>query len=215
MRRIVPVVLVFAVVLAAACEASANKLSFSERSFRLSWPAEEPLVIRKATESLRIDDLFHCPVTLEGSFHSSTMRKVVGSLVGQVYRAAVGACVYESSWFQPVRLLETLPWHVTYSAFAGTLPRISLLTWEFTGFAFSGVERGSFGLTCLWRAREANPWTFRATRETTGGALTSVALEGTVEPFAGEGMFCNQAGTVAGPPRLAAAAGGAVTVTLI
>jgi len=215
MRRTVPVVLAFAVMLAAVGAASANKLSFSERAFRLTWPVEEPLVIRKPSESFGIDDLFHCPVTLEGSFHSGTMRKVVGSLVGQVFRAAVGTCAYENSWFEPAGLLaETLPWHVTYSAFAGTLPRISLLTWQMSGFSFWGVEH-SFRIRCLWRATEANPWTIRATRETTGGALTSVALEATVPPLAGEGMFCNETGRVARPPRLAAAAGGAVTVTLI
>lgn len=215
MRRVVLTVLVFAVVLAAAGGASANKLSFGERSFRLTWPAEEPLVIRKASESFGIDDLLRCPVTLEGSFHSATMRKVVGSLVGQVYRAAVGACAYERSWFEPSGLLaETLPWHVRYTAFAGTLPRISLLTWQIAGFSFWGVEH-NFRIRCLWRAGEATPWTIRATRETTGGALTSVALEATVPPLAGEGMFCNETGRVAGPPRLTAAAGGAVTVTLI
>lgn len=215
MRRLGMVVAIVVVAaLAAAGVAAANRFAFSSSGFRLVWPAEGPLLIRKPTEAFGIDDLFNCPVTLEGSFHSATlMRKVSGGLAGNINRAVLGRCNTERSWLeQPQFLVATLPWHLRYSSFAGTLPRVTSVSWSITGFAFSAVERGFFRLNCLYRAPE--PLVFRTTRESLG-AITAATLEGRVEKTT-MGGECAFSGTLSGAPRVTALGStSAVTVTLI
>lgn len=91
--------------------ASANSLSTSEPKFKAVWGQ-----LRFVEEGG--GTLVECPVTLEGSFHSSTIAKVPGSLIGHVSRAVKGACGTE----QATILTATLPWHVTYQGIRGTLP---------------------------------------------------------------------------------------------
>src|ERR1700751_1578741 len=111
--------LVLAAVLAASLfgivvgSASANRLSINETRFRITWAR---LTFNEETAEAR--DI--CPVTMEGSFHSGTIRKVVGALIGHITRAGAGVCTGGGLTI----LRETLPWHVTYEGFFGTLPRI-------------------------------------------------------------------------------------------
>lgn len=98
--------------------ASANRISANEGRVRVAWSSLR-LIAGEAT--------IECPVTLEGSFHSATIRKVAGALVGHVSRASIrgangaGNCTGgNSSIYQ-----ESLPWHIQYLGFTGTLPRMS------------------------------------------------------------------------------------------
>jgi hypothetical protein len=151
---------------------------------------------------------YSCLLTLEGSFHSRTMSKTTGALVGHVITAqAVDTGCVGIRW---TVLRETLPWHVRYAAFTGTLPSISSLAYSVTGFAF--VIQESF-LRCLFRSTEESP-VYLTFRREAGGALTSVALNGTVP--SGEISGCGgSAGLEGTSSTLTNESGSRITVTLI
>jgi hypothetical protein len=70
--------------------ASARNLSISEQSFRVTFSSLELV-----TELVTI----RCRVTLEGSFHTRTIAKVPGSLVGAISRATVAhPCTNGEAW---------------------------------------------------------------------------------------------------------------------
>ena len=60
-----------------------------------------------------------CEMFIGGSFHTATMAKVAGALIGYINSASVSAeC--------PARVLrETLPWHIRYRNFTGVLPNMA------------------------------------------------------------------------------------------
>jgi hypothetical protein len=120
-----------ALVLASAVgTASANRLSISNKAFRVTWT---PLTLSTAPNNggTRIA----CNVTLEGSFHYNTIVKVLRSLIGYVTKAVVRhPCsgsgeawthngVEEAGLGTPFR--NNLPWHITYEGFEGRLPEIT------------------------------------------------------------------------------------------
>jgi hypothetical protein len=81
-----------------------------------------------------------CRLTLEGSLHARTMAKVAGSLIGYITRVRTGQCTVGTTL-----LTETLPWHVRYESFSGTLPNITLLVVRFRyafrwSFCLSGTD---------------------------------------------------------------------------
>src|SRR5438270_3751470 len=92
--------------------ASAARLSNSSTTFRATWTSAE---FSGGFGTPR------CSLTLEGSLHSATIVKTRGSLVGYITRASVGPCVNGSATV----LTATLPWHVQYDSFTGTLPSIA------------------------------------------------------------------------------------------
>lgn len=85
-----------------------------------------------------------CIVSLEGSLHTRTTAKVEGSLIGFINRASLGACSRGTATI----LQASLPWHVKYVGFAGTLPNITQLYTEVTGSAFQ-IREPVFQITCL------------------------------------------------------------------
>ena len=148
-----------AALLLAACvtSASANRLSFSERTFRITWA---PMTfIYELAEGRRAN----CNLTLEGSFHNSTFAKVPNSLIGYVTRAAIAPCLVTV-------LRETLPWHVLYGSFSGTLPTISSIHIRIVGISMRVNEFG-----CLARATAVRPMEFNPAL--VGGVFTSVPAE--------------------------------------
>src|SRR5436853_3228582 len=105
--------LMAAMLLAAAIgTASARSLSVSNQSFRVTWSKLE------FEGGLGIPT--QCQVTLEGSFHSRTIAKVLRSLIGAITRAVVKT----ESCSGGRATVGAPPWHVTYQGFTGTLPRI-------------------------------------------------------------------------------------------
>jgi len=64
-----------------------------------------------------------CPVTLEASYHSTTISKTPNTLLGYVTRASISRCITGNATI----LSETLPWHIQYGGFTETLPRPKLI----------------------------------------------------------------------------------------
>jgi hypothetical protein len=144
--------------------ASAGRLSTSSQQLRATFV------------SLEFEGAFgviRCQVTIEGSFHSRTTTKTIGSLVGYITRAVLGPCSAGTATI----LTETLPWHVRYSGFEGTLPEISNLRAHVVGASLRVREPGG-GVTCLARSTAAEPGTATFNRDTVTGALTTARVGG-------------------------------------
>lgn len=109
-----------------AGSASAGRLSIDETRFRITWPN---------LEFVGFGILIRCPVTLEGSFHSSTMRKVRGALIGHISRASVRGAEPPCTGGTSTLLAGSLPWHLAYEAFTGTLPTIDSIEVSSIGLA--------------------------------------------------------------------------------
>ena len=122
--------------------ASASRLSLSNRNIRITWTSLDLVSGGSTVEE--------CPLTLEGSFHSATIRKTAGALIGFISRASVGVCFGGTKTI----LQASLPWHITYDSFTGALPRPSglvlllhRLNWQATVLGVNclygedGVER--------------------------------------------------------------------------
>ncbi len=124
---------------AAVTAASAGRLSISNQNIRVTWRSLE---FGSSVVTIR------CPVTLEGSFHSRTITKVHGTLIGAVTRMAIK----NESCTNGVVEASLLPWHLTYENFIGALPRISdvdiLLSRFRFGLTIPGLcTRGQYGTT--------------------------------------------------------------------
>jgi hypothetical protein len=115
-----------------------------------------------------------CALTLEGSFHERTTAKVAERLVGNVTRAGFGGCSTGSATV----LQETLPWHVRYQSFTGTLPNITSVRAKIIGAGVQ-VRENAFGVTCLLRSSTTEPTFATFNREALGG-LSSVTVSGEI-----------------------------------
>lgn len=165
--------------------ASANRLSYTSQNFRIIWSS---LSFSESGGNFPIS----CPVTLEGSFHSRTMAKVRDALSAYISRAVVNneAC----SEGHATILTETLPWHVTYQSFTGSLPSITTVRYKLLGAAFR-IEP-TFGVACLARSSAMFPAAGNATREARG-AITSLTPDSSLA-IPVTGTACPSAGIFAG-----------------
>lgn len=154
-----------ALLLLAIGSAFGNKLSVSERSFRVVW-SPMSLGLFPGGGTMR------CPVTLEGSFNATTIAKRAGMAVGQVTRAASGACTGGTLAI----LGASLPWTIAYNSFTGVLPRITAVNLDFIGFSVQ-VSLGSF--ICLFRSTTEHPASEIVRREA-GGVITGMATNETI-----------------------------------
>lgn len=129
--------------------ASASRLSTTNQNFRITWRSLE-----FAGEGATI----RCPLTLEGSFHTRTIAKVERALVGAVNKANVNSANCTNGTIATFNGVEryngttspnTLPWHLTYLGFTGTLPNITavifLLERDRFGWISSGLCTGQYG----------------------------------------------------------------------
>jgi hypothetical protein len=140
-----------AVLGALVATASANRIALvnnSPTAFRTTWSALEFI---GAGGIVRI----RCPVTIEGSFHSRTISKVLEALVGYVTRAAISTCTGGTT----ILLTARLPWHIRYNGFAGTLPAITSISLRLVGAEFLINFNEVFGLrySCLYQSTAASP----------------------------------------------------------
>ena len=131
-----------------ASAAAAAFFELSDSSWRTTWSQIEVL---GGVSAVR------CALTLEGSFHSRTIEKIRGLLVGYVTSASIGSCSAGSATV----LTATLPWHLRYREFEGTLPTITGVSLDLVGASFQGREP-TFGVTCLFRTTSEAPLTMRA-----------------------------------------------------
>lgn len=168
--------------------ASARRFSSSSQTFRmmfsrLEW--ENGFVTTR------------CPVTLEGSFHAATSAKVSGTLIGYITAVPRGTCTVNTVTV----LSETLPWHVRYTLFEGSLPTISRVTLNVIGFSIKGREAVT-EVVCLSSPSTAErPVRLILRRETVTGALREPVIEGEVLSenacFQAIGRYSNGTGTSA------------------
>jgi hypothetical protein len=168
------------VVLVGVGSASAARLSLSQRTFSASWIPREPI-----TENMTIREEFGvlviCEFSVSGSFHAATFAKVASALIGYINSASLGGeC--------PARVLrETLPWHVRYRNFTGTLPNPLGIGISVTGLSLRAPElRGE----CLFRSEATNPALF--TINLGSGVMRTIsAAEGARIPGSGLCAFNN------------------------
>lgn len=130
---------------ALASTAAANRLGLTKSAFRIAWAALE--FATSTSTAVR------CPVTLEGSFHSRTLSKVSEQLIGYITRAGVteASCVGGKVRFSTL----SLPWHIRYDSFGGTLPSIVEVRFRIVEFEYL-VEEPPF-VNCLYRSTSASP----------------------------------------------------------
>jgi len=161
----------------AVANGSARNLSVDEQGFRVTWTNLE-----FAEPGLNIH--IRCPVTLEGSFHTRTIAKVLRSLIGFITRAIVKneSCTGGHATV----LRETLPWHVTYEGFGGVLPSITSIRVLLVRPSFR-VEPGFLGINCLSQPENIRG-TITGSREA-GGAFKPERLA----PDAGQSFPCGSA----------------------
>ena len=120
--------IVAAITMAFAASASARNLSITvEQRFDVKFA-------RLTLSAPGVGANITCPVTLEGSFHSATIVKRLASLIGYITGANVNEGACEGGIGHANR--ETLPWHVTYEGFRGTLPNITAVTLLLLGATF-------------------------------------------------------------------------------
>ncbi len=143
----------------AVSTAEAGRFSVSNQRFRTVWSA---LAIEQGSP-------VRCAVTLEGSFHSATLRKTAGALLGYVSRAAaLNACTGGNVTVGQ----EMLPWHIGYRTFRGVLPVISGIEVDVVGL---GLRISAGGIECRLATTAANPAVLVFNREPfRNGPLTSV-----------------------------------------
>lgn len=135
----------------AAGTAAARSYSLNhQRGWNITWHPVRVLSIEGATVA-------ECDLTLEGSFHESTMAKVRESLVGYVARASASGCGIGGATV----LTETLPWHIQYRGFEGTLPSITGIAFNVVGLAMR-IREGTIGFECLMRTTSERPLILRA-----------------------------------------------------
>ncbi len=157
----------------AVSSASANRIETSSQNFRASW---SNLVFNDAAR-VRVE----CPVTLEGSFHSRTLSKVSGQLIGFINHATVGTCTGGTARADT----ETLPWHIQYNSFEGTLPNITGITLTLTNSKF---EITANNIHCIARNEQRAPAFGTVLVEASGGVTGLRALETRTIPLEGGGL---------------------------
>ena len=179
------------ILLAAATHtATARSLSFNTQTIRATWSSLEfagAVTVR-------------CRLTLEGSFHTRTTAKVARTLIGAITRATIDEANCTNGTGRPRN--ETLPWHLTYEGFAGTLPNINAVFALISRFRLNaivpGLCTGDYGI---------------ATDNITGRANNTGAEVTSLEPVVGRNRLTLHSGTAFCPASGNFA--GTATVTLL
>jgi hypothetical protein len=188
-------------------EAAGRRFEISNQAIRATFAA------LAFTATPVLGDLeARCPVTLEGTFHSRTIAKESERLIGYITRAVLNraACTFiEGARHVTIlngveRLLTgevpptSLPWHIRYEGFEGSLPfitefivRIVLLSFLYLAFEFS----------CLYRSTAASPARFSFIRNTMTKQATSFLpiVEATIPRVSGNMIACPVSSILEGP----------------
>ena len=183
-------------VLLAACVgvASAGRLSTSANTVNAVWTR---LIFSGGIGNVE------CEVIVNGTFHERTISKIRGSLTGLITAANISRCARGGGSV----LRETLPWHVRYDSFQGTLPNISLIRALVVGLAFR-IREPTFGIECLSRATAEEPGAITFNLDGSRQVATANA-SGTIRCTSFNGTLSGTSSTIG------EAAGARVTVTLI
>jgi hypothetical protein len=118
--------------------ASARNLSTNEQNIRTTWSSLE---FQTSLVTLR------CQVTLEGSFHSRTIPKIVRTLlIGAITRVAIKRESCANGQFG----IRGLPWHITYEGFTGILPNITSVLLLLQRFLYELINPSGLLRTCRY-----------------------------------------------------------------
>ncbi len=156
--------------------APARNFSTSNQNVRVVWNELE-----FATPLATIT----CSLTFEGSFHYRSIVKRERALIGHITAAIIRRPCGNGEGWTPNgtethprlgRLANTLPWHITYEGFRGTLPNITEILFLVRGFR-SKVHT-LFNSICLYGEANDNI-TGRGIRDAVTGVVTGL------EPVAG------------------------------
>jgi hypothetical protein len=199
-RALAALVAASAMCAAVTATATANRIRVSSTQIRHTWP--------EWTINLEGGFRISCPITLEGSIHSSTISKVFAQLVAHVTRPAINAASCTGG--SVLLLAASLPWHIKYDLFSGTLPNITALQFQFVGMAFLTTVLGT---SCLYQTTAASPakWIDSLVR----GVVTSTRWVESVRIPSVSGGFC-PAATLSGSGSLThAGTTTALSITLI
>lgn len=190
--------------------AFARRLQFSELFYRAVW------VNLTAIPSEGGFNESTCAVTMEGSFHSRTISKVSGALIGYVTRVTYGhPCISEDAWAlngierqNGVTVANTLPWHERYVGFLNVLPLITGMRTAVVGLSVLYRLGGLFN--CLYKSTTASPAFFldffeRGSAEEEAGPV----------PFLSGTTNCPASMRFTGTGTLTNLAGGAITLSLV
>jgi len=112
-----------------------------------------------------------CEVVLEGSFHTRTITKSEGSLIGYITAGNVNRCVRGGATINR----ESLPWHRRYRSFSGTLPNITGVSETVIGASWT-IREPTFGITCTVRAEASSTI---GTYTLSAGTVTRADVSGT------------------------------------
>jgi len=171
--------------------ASANRLENSSQTFKATWTR---MNFRGGFGTVE------CEVSLAGSFHSRSITKTV-QLIGYITAATVIRCARGGATINQT----SLPWHLEYRSFVGTLPNITGITMRVIGAEWN-IREPTFGAICTAR-REASETS--GTEADSSGVVTSASMSG-VSPC---GSF---SGTLEGlTERIENGSGARITITLI
>ena len=119
-----------------------------------------------------------CDVTRVITLHRRTFAKVANTLIGYVTDVRATNCTERSTG----ALTETLPWHVTYGGFSGTLPRITEMRLNVLNVTFLFTI---FGVSCLFAGTGEGRLAVSA-----GSASTLRLNEAVAFNLAAGGFFC-------------------------
>jgi len=195
----------------AAGGATAGKLSVNDRDLKLVWRSSFEI-------PTGFGALLQCPLTLSGSFHSSTTNKVTFALIGQITGAQLdsAACTGEGS---ASVLAGSLPWHVTYHDFSGTLPFITTVRVNLIGLSLA-VDI-VLGFQCLFRTTTVEPARLALARDMRG-TVTAATIDPTrqIDSTDTTSIFCDDYEGVGlnwtlGGTGAVETGGGALTMNLI
>jgi hypothetical protein len=176
--------LAVAALAAAVGIAGARRIEFSEQHIRAVWGEAEPAGFIDSGGNYNI----RCQLSLEGSFHSRTLSKVCGQLIGYITQAqAPFTCaggeiaVLNGNERNHANVVSenTLPWHVRYDSFTGTLPNIAGIRIQIIGAAILyWITTPFIATTCLYKSEIARPL-FAILEVGAGGVITAMRFEET------------------------------------
>jgi hypothetical protein len=149
--------------------AAARSFSTSSQTFRMTF--------RRITFNGVFGDI-RCQLTMEGSLHGRTIAKTSSELVGFITASSFGPC--ESGL--ATLLIGTLPWHLRYQAFTGTLPNITSTRLRLVGMDF--LVREPF-VGCRVSTTPTEYAIVTLNREVGSGALATAELEGSISTTCG------------------------------
>jgi hypothetical protein len=173
--RITLAVLTGTLVMAVAItNASANRFSLNGHNFRTVWRS-----LDYATGGFGATI---CAVTLEGSFHSNTIKKVEKALIGHVSRASVAnLCTGGSATVTT----SSLPWKINFDGFTGTLPAIRSIRQLLAGVAFRIAKSVLFTFFCDSTSTEEQPFESETILDASGNIIRTTPDPNTSIPATG------------------------------